>query len=290
MRHLGIDEAGYGPTLGPLAVACAAADADDPAALAALTACGVADSKQVHASGDLAPLERIALAGLGWLAGMRPGTAADVFAMLGEAPAVRAGVPWMDGAQALRLPLAATAIAEWELPGLVPRGVGGRLLHPRQLNAARRAGTNRAAAELAAVRDLLAGALPDPGPPARVACDRLGGRKRYGDLLERAWPGHACHVIEETSPACRYRVAGTEVGFLVGGESASPLVALASCIAKYARELHMHLLNAHWSGRFRWLRPTAGYPQDAARWLHQLGEGTTAAWRDDLVRDGRESA
>lgn len=288
MLHLGIDEAGYGPTLGPLAVAEAAAEAVSTEALDALRSHGVADSKQVHASGDLAPLERVALAGLGWLVGYHPATAADVFALLGEDESVRAGVPWMAGAADLRLPLAATGVEDWSLPGVVPRGVRGRLLHPRRLNQLRRGGTNRAAAELDAVRELLAAAIPDPMSAAAVTCDRLGGRTRYGDLLARTWPGRELLVVEETRLACRYRCGGTAVAFLVGGESASALVALASCIAKYARELHMHLLNAHWGGRHAWLRPTAGYPQDAARWLHQLGEGTVAAWREDLVRDGRE--
>jgi ribonuclease HII len=109
---------------------------------------------------------------------------------------------------------------------------------------------------------------------------------RYGDLLAQAWPQDAIATVEETAPACRYRCGATQVAFLVGGESASALVALASCIAKYAREVHMHLLNQYWTGQYRWLAPTAGYPQDATRWLHQLGAGTVDAWREDLVRTG----
>jgi hypothetical protein len=46
----------------------------------------------------------------------------------------------------------------------------------------------------------------------------------------------------------------------------------------------MLLLNRYWSGRFAWLKPTAGYPEDAKRWLHQLGSGTIAAWTDELLR------
>jgi ribonuclease HII len=287
MLRLGIDEAGYGPTLGPLAIVAACADPGDPVALSArLRDLGVADSKQVHASGDLAPLERVALPGLAWLSGLSPTSAADVFALLGEPPASREGVPWMAGAEALRLPLAAGTVPEWNLPHGEARGMRGRLLHPRQLNAHRRQGVNRAAAELDVVRELLAAAIPDPAVPAVVTCDRLGGRKRYGDLLARAWPGCAPLTVEETSPACRYRSGMVDVAFLVGGEDAEPLVALASCIAKYARELHMHLLNSYWCQRFRWLKPTAGYPEDAKRWLHQLGAGNTSAWQDDLIRTG----
>jgi len=284
MQHVGIDEAGYGPTLGPLAVVAATAEVSDaPAFATALAELGVADSKQVHKPGNLASLERVALPAIAWLSGFRPDTADDLFALLGEAAAARSA-PWMAGAEHLRLPLAADVLPDWNQVPATPCGVQGRLLHPSQLNAAKRQGINRAAAELDAVRELLVASVPDPRQGAAITCDRLGGRKHYGDLLTRTWPGVVVEILEESAPACRYRSAATTIGFLVGGESQAPLVAVASCIAKYARELHMHLLNAHWSGRFGWLAPTAGYPEDAKRWLHQLGAGTVEAWRDELVR------
>ena len=284
MQHVGIDEAGYGPTLGPLAVVAATAEVADADAFAtALADLGVADSKQVHKPGNLASLERVALPAISWLSGFRPDTADDLFALLGEAAAERTA-PWMAGADVLRLPLAAEALPDWSRVPATPVGVQGRLLHPRQLNAAKRQGVNRAAAELDAVRELLASSVPDPSRGAAITCDRLGGRKHYGDLISRTWPGFAIETLEESAPACRYRCAQATIGFLVGGESQAPLVAVASCIAKYARELHMHLLNTHWSGRFRWLAPTAGYPEDAKRWLHQVGVGNVEAWRDELVR------
>jgi ribonuclease HII len=273
MRLVGIDEAGYGPTLGPLSVVLAACDGDADAALRAL---GVADSKRVHDTGDLGALERIALPGARWLTGRALTTAGELFACLGEASADRAAVPWMAAAEALALPVRDGGAA-WMLPA-APERLDGRLLHPRHLNAARRAGINRAAAELDAVRALL-GAL-DPALAASVTCDRLGGRKFYGDLLQRAWPGRAIDTIEETPAACRYRCGAITVSFVVGGESASALTALASCIAKYARELHMLLLNRYFAG----LKPTAGYPQDAKRWLAELPADALARWRGELVR------
>jgi ribonuclease HII len=285
MLRIGIDEAGYGPTLGPLAVVAACARSGEPQAFAAeLAALGVADSKQVHKPGDLASLERVALPAATWLSGFQPDTADDLFALLGESAADREAVPWMAGAEAMRLPVAATSLATWTIANGNALGVHGRLLHPRHLNAAKRQSVNRAAAELGAVRTLIAHAHPDPRQPGAVACDRLGGRKRYGDLLEGTWPGHPIEVIEEIAPACRYRCASTTAAFLVGGEDAEPLIAAASCIAKYARELHMRLFNQYWSGRFAWLAHTAGYPEDAKRWLHQVGAGTVDAWRDELVR------
>jgi ribonuclease HII len=275
----GIDEAGYGPVLGPLVVAMAQAEGDAEAPLREL---GVADSKRIHDTHDLGPLERIALPGAAWLGGATPASAADLFTLLGEDDGERRA-PWMAGARDLRLPLAGP-VAAWAIPGATPRGLSGRILHPRHLNAAKCRGINRAAAELDAVRGLLA-AL-DPRLPAQVACDRLGGRKFYGDILQRTWPGTPAAVLEETPAAARYRCGAVEVGFLVGGESLSALVALASCIAKYVRELHMHLLNRWWSAQVSGLTHTAGYPQDAKRWLAAIGPDRASACQDELVRRG----
>jgi ribonuclease HII len=283
MLNIGLDEAGYGPVIGPLAVVAAAADTGDPAAFAAeLAALGVADSKRVHASGDLARLERVALPGLAWLTGQQPASAAAVFDLLGGTAAERAPVPWQ--AVELPVPVAASGLIAWRIAAGRPAGVAGRLLQPRQLNAARLAGRNRAQAELDAVSELLRALHPDPDRPAEVVADRLGGRTRYAGLLTGIW-GRPVETVDEAAAACRYRVGATAVGFVVGGESASILVALASCIAKYARELHMELLNRWWSGRLPGLAPTAGYPQDARRWLTALPPADLAAWRHELVRE-----
>ena len=289
MRHVGIDEAGYGPTLGPLALACVAVDGDNPAAL---TATGVKDSKQLHDPQDLAPLERVVLPAIAWLTGFQPDTAADCFALLGEGPEIRAGIPWMEAAANLRLPVSATTLPTWSVPDLVPRGLSGALVQPRAYNAYLRRDPqrfgNKADLEWERVGRLLAG-VHDPLVPTITVVDRLGGRKFYREVLRAVFPQTLVLIEDESPLVSRYRLpaadhAGHLIGFHVGGESVSPLTALASCIAKYTRELHMLLLNRHWSGRLSWLKPTAGYPQDATRWLHQVGDGHVDAWRDDLVR------
>ena len=40
--------------------------------------------------------------------------------------------------------------------------------------------------------------------------------------------------------------------------------------AKYLRELHMVLLNRWWSEHLPELKPTAGYPQDARRFISEV--------------------
>lgn len=286
----GIDEAGFGPLLGPLAIAAASARAETADALIAAFAAaptGVRDSKRLHKSGDLGPLEAVALAAVGWLTGFTPATASELFALMGETPADRAEQPWMGGAEDLVLPCRARAIPTWSIPGVEPIGLQGALLHPADLNRERATGVNRAAAELRRIQTLLAALPAEDGMISRI--DRLGGRVYYAEALGEIWPGAEVEILDEAQAVSSYRVTGAAgshlIDFLVGGESAWPLTAVASCIAKYARELHMRLLNNYWCGRLRALRPTAGYPQDAKRWLHQLGTGLVSAYRTELVRD-----
>jgi ribonuclease HII len=98
------------------------------------------------------------------------------------------------------------------------------------------------------------------------------------------WPDSEVAILAEEGGASRYDAGGRQVAFLVGGEGASPLTALASCIAKYARELHMVLFNRHWCAAVAELAPTAGYPEDARRWLEAVGAQRYTRLGSDLVR------
>ena len=58
-----------------------------------------------------------------------------------------------------------------------------------------------------------------------------------------------------------------QVEFAKGSDDRHFLVALASIFSKYLRELSMESFNRYWCGQQRGLKPTAGYYQDAQRWL-----------------------
>jgi ribonuclease HII len=285
---IGIDEAGYGPTLGPLSIVAVAASAESHEQVRAAfvgAAVTVTDSKKLHKPGKLRPLEQVALAAVSWACGFEPGNAAELFALLGEQPEARS-CPWMAGAEELRLPTVGAMPEAWNLPGITPGGLGGALIHPAEINEASTAGVNKAGLELDHIGRLV---QAHPGP-VDLVCDRLGGRRYYQDALQEWWPEHMVLIDEEDRGRSRYHSegpgaeSGNRAAFLVNGESASPLVAAASCIAKYARELHMLLFNSYWSGRFRWLEATAGYPQDAKRWCFQIGAGNRGAYGHELIR------
>ncbi len=282
MRYAGIDEAGYGPTLGPLAIAATAVDSDNFERLGkALAAHGVKDSKALHKAGNIAPLEAVALGGLRWLTGAAIHTAADVFIHFDENNAQRK-MPWQAGADALTLPIKATRISAWSIEHGKPCGMRGALIHADAYNNFIAQSGNKAALELHHISGLLrwAGGTVE----SDMVVDRLGGRRYYKDALQSVWPQESVSIISEVQAESRYQAGPHRVGFLVGAESRWPLTALASCIAKYARELHMLLFNQYWTAIVPDLKPTAGYPEDARRFLADLGTAHYESIGPHLVR------
>jgi hypothetical protein len=60
------------------------------------------------------------------------------------------------------------------------------------------------------------------------------------------------------------------VSFQTRAEERHLPVALASMVAKYIREVRMVSFNRFWTDRIPDLRPTAGYPQDAERFIRSI--------------------
>ena len=287
--YSGTDEAGMGPLLGPLSIAQCRVLSDGPCDLKEIfqrRQIPVADSKKIHSSGKLEKLESVALACAWWFSDWLPTTAAEFFAMFGEDPALRDEIEWMHGAEELQLPIAAKDIDAWDIPELEAAGFSGSLLHPRHINRSYAAGVNKLSLEIDTILNLLA-EVPTKATSFIHAVDRLGGRAYYADLIAAKFNCSVDTICEEkgvSEYSYAYQDQPQQLGFWVKGEDKNPLIAAASCLAKYARELHMHILNNYWSQRLNWLKHTAGYPQDAKRWLFQLGEGTVKAHQDDLVR------
>jgi hypothetical protein len=162
-------------------------------------------------------------------------------------------------------------------------------------NALVREAGGKSATTLAAIRVHLASLMDlaqfHPGDSVRLVCDRLGGREAYSDVLHHVGQGlnlTGVRIIEESPTLSRYvaTIQGREIGvvFLTESERAHLPVALASMTAKYVRELAMARFNRYWCALHPDLKPTAGYWQDAKRWLKAVGETCTAADRRQLIR------
>ena len=318
---VGTDEAGYGPNLGPLVVAASLWRLDarhGPAAPDAaerrLTdlAGGVADdaggtvwgdSKTLYTpGGGVGPLERGVLAALGACGGV-PADGATLLARLG-AGADRAGqavaaAPEWPALLATRLPVAASvdgiaalvalAAARGAATGAALLALAARIVMPADFNLALDEGLNKSDLLSRTTLDLAASLrAAAPAEEALVWCDRHGGRKAYAALVARHFDTMLPRVLEETPRRSRYRIeaaagsAATEIEFAVGGEARLP-VALASMTAKYVRELSMQAFNDHWCAALPGLRPTAGYPVDARRWLDEAAPALRAAGVPDAV-------
>jgi len=119
----------------------------------------------------------------------------------------------------------------------------------------------------------------------RVTVDRQGGRRYYGEWLSELMPGAPLRAVEEGPKRSTYEEGERRIEFLVGADGIRLEVALASMIAKYVRETAMLLFNAWWADRVPGIRPTAGYPQDARRFIADLdAAGVVPEDRDTLIR------
>jgi hypothetical protein len=315
----GIDEAGYGPVLGPLTVgltafrgAGAAGDlwealgaAVSRRPLAATARDGrvaVCDSKRLfqRSRGDraLAALETTALAFSTLARGAPPATLTEFVAAHAVVPP---GATLYDADLAeLTLPLAAkpAAIAAaaarldsvTRTAGIEFRGAYLRVLVEDEYNAEAERLGSKARALFHANVDLLARCRAGATEPLRVACDRHGGRMRYRELLAAAFPFERIAGRAEAPGSSSYEIgvgaSALEIDYTVGRDRDSLPTALASIFAKYCRELYMTAFNRFFARRVAGIEPTAGYWTDGQRFLADLEErgALNAAERARIVR------
>jgi hypothetical protein len=128
-----------------------------------------------------------------------------------------------------------------------------------------------------------------PDDDLMLLVDRQGGRHYYGEFLLTVFPLRRLRVLEETETRSTYELADgcrtITVCFEVEADGTHLPVALASVGAKYVRELFLRRFNAHFGGRKPGLKPTAGYHDDAWRWLADAADVLTAEERVALVRE-----
>ena len=306
----GIDEAGYGPILGPLTVGCCAvrvpgSDVSAPPQVwDLLRRCvsqkrdrtgrriHVGDSKQVYSpSAGLGELERSVLT---WLsaAGLETGSFATVLEQLtqhGEQDLkVLSRIPWYAtgneqhpaeasatnvaiGANALRLECAAVGVE------LLTHAVSV-VAEPRfnQLcDATRNKSSVLFTTAMGHVDRLLRAWLEeDRDEPLLIVCDRHGGRSHYGSLLRLMFEDWDLGVESESEKRAEYvltrRSRSARLVFAEKADGTHLPTAMASMLAKYVRERLMGRLNAWWQARVPELRPTAGYWTDGQRFLTDI--------------------
>jgi hypothetical protein len=241
---IGIDEAGYGPRLGPLVVtasvwhvAAHTGDLDLYARLAPHvtrapsrpgrpagpntsrpetgTPLHLADSKQVYRSGDgLHALELGVLAALRCLAPL-PMSRRDLLCRLDPSTAGPCDAqPWLAGSD-VPLPRAARCAdvdhqadrlsAALDAAGVRLCALGSRIVFPAEFNRLVACWDSKAAALSHVTLGLAVAALsPLPDDAVRVVCDKHGGRDSYAPLLMAHFPEALIETRLESSPHSHY--------------------------------------------------------------------------------------
>ncbi|MDP6443809.1 MAG: hypothetical protein QGG36_10250 [Pirellulaceae bacterium] len=298
---IGVDEAGYGPNLGPLVIGGSVWEVPDEllddheGLVAAVSNCiaetggdgrlAVADSKQLYKpKGPLTQLEmgvHVALA----LTGRLGRTWRELFAVL--APACRTEMddtPWYRGfdeelpvdadldriseiAQAVELRLADAGVRLCTLQtDVVCAGRFNRLLQQWDGKGGLLSNTTL---------DLVQQLLEHTTGQTLIHCDKQGGRNKYAPLLQGRFTDYLVEIRCEGRAESRYqwgpRGETTICRFVAKGDRFLP-AALASMAAKYLRELAMRAFNAYWRRHVSDLKATAGYPLDAKRFREDVAE------------------
>lgn len=285
---VGIDEAGYGPNLGPLvqaAVALRLPDGD-PAGWDTLKSVVrrahekpdgrllIDDSKKVYARGGLEALER----GVWAITGAEPRPVRE-FLWGGDLPPWGEDLcaeAWFDGDELL--PLHIDAEAEWAASEAVRAALADcwtgdyRVVSAPRFNRIVDGSGSKATVLSRGLIELvsaLAGAIRDDGEPLLFLCDKQGGRNFYAGIVQEAFPNGWVVAQREGAAESRYRVEGLSrevaIAFRPRADGDSAAVALASMLCKYLREVCMRQFNRFWAAHVPGLAPTAGYPVDAKR-------------------------
>ena len=313
----GIDEAGLGPTLGPLVVSGVAfrvPDEFDDRCLWDVLAescthkvrrgdrrLAIADSKKLYqARKSLEPLERAALVMLA-VADKRPKTWRGLLDVIAPGATEQLqSYPWYAD-EDVALPISkgvgdvgtpANAIRrDGTAHGVALTGIFCEPLPAGHYNRLVTNTRNKAVVLLGlALRVVDRIMRSAPGQNIHLHVDRLGGRTHYREALMTAMAGCELQILEESDTRSAYRLVRgerrCEIDFVTKGETRHFPIALASIYSKYVRELYMHVFNRYWSGRVAGLKSTAGYYTDARRWLRDVGEAVEVdgAGRDALVR------
>ena len=293
----GIDEAGFGPVLGPFTLGCVAvrvpAEGEELPDVWSLLKSIVSakrdrtgrrlhvnDSKKVYTpSLGLRELEKAVLA-------FRPADDFDGFlaAVDPAAPERSQLVPWYarpedeahpHAADPAGIGIAANALRHaCDAAGVGPFDVRGRVVFEPEYNRLCDALRNKSAVAQTILAGLIYGLLQrHAGDGLTIVVDRQGGRSHYGDFLRQMFEAWDLEVVREGDSRADYRLTrgGDAVG-IIFAEKAETLAlptALASMTAKYLRERLMGRFNAWWHSHDASIKPTAGYWTDGHRWLEE---------------------
>ncbi|GJM25606.1 MAG: hypothetical protein DHS20C16_20210 [Phycisphaerae bacterium] len=300
MIVVGIDEAGYGPLLGPLVVSATAFDVPDDIAERDMwsvlsdgvcreparneTRLPIADSKKLfNRKKGIDTLERTALVMLK-AAGRSPKKLRDLVQVLSPDRVDQLlQHPWY-AEYDCAIPTTTTeddiatranAVTRCLTSQKVSiRGIFSEVVSEGDFNRRIKITHNKATLLLQAGLRLIQRVQSRMGTRMIVHVDRQGGRAKYREALMTFFEGQSFKVNTETSTCSAYTLGEGDrswsIDFTTKGESSHLPIALGSVFSKYLRELLMGAVNSYFKSRIDDLKPTAGYYTDAKRFLTDI--------------------
>jgi ribonuclease HII len=294
---IGIDEAGYGPNLGPLVQAAVSLKLPDGDSAGWETLRSVVrrtheeddgrllidDSKKVYTQGGLEALEYSV-----WAAHimLHDPTVGDLIRKMGVS-GVReelAGEAWYEMDEPA--PVIAKREAIWAafiaLEEGLPAGTGFgwpavAVVPTARFNRICDASGSKATVLSRGLVELISTTLAElrqDGEPVVIHCDKHGGRHFYAGMVQEVFPKGWVVTEKESADESRYRVEllnrPVQIAFRPRADGDSVAVALASMLCKYLREVCMRQFNRFWAKHVPGLKPTAGYPSDARRFFAEI--------------------
>ena len=297
---VGIDEAGFGPLLGPLVVSSSSFSiphhllksdlwdilrkslSNKRKRLAGRLL--VVDSKKAFSkSQGIKHLERTVLASLKCL-GKEPATLAELMRILCPDCLERLGdYPWYEGAgsRLLSADPADTDISSCVLTedlasnGMKLLDLQSCCLDVAYYNQMVAAMKNKANVLFCATSRLIKKAYDlFSDDDLHIIVDRQGGRIRYRKNLQRLFENLELRILHESPTTSSYELQANRkrmrVHFVVGADGRFLPVSLASMVSKYLRELQISNINRYFTGLSGDLKPTAGYWKDGLRFIEDI--------------------
>jgi ribonuclease HII len=297
---IGIDEAGFGPILGPLVISSTSFLLPDDLLKADLWQILrrsvakkrkgltgrllIADSKKAHSQSlGIKHLQRTVLSALSCL-GKEPATLSELIELLCPDCLGRlSDYPWYQdaGSQQILVDDADKKIAssvfadDLSSNGIELLELKSCCLDVAYYNRMMNGVKNKANVLFTATSQLIKSALDSIAVDnLHIIIDRQGGRVHYRKSLMRMFSEMELTIINESSKVSSYELQADgksmRLHFVVSADEHVMPVSLASMVSKYLRELLVYSINRYFLSHCADLRPTAGYWKDGLRFIEDL--------------------